>query len=64
MKIIILLIAISFIQCGSSETAKATAPIELHCEFVSSGGNMNYQRCENQEVICYSNDSGLSCKWK
>lgn len=60
MKIIFLLIALSFLRaCGTEARASETPQIE--CKILN---NWDFKRCENSEVICYTNDEGLSCKWK
>lgn len=50
---------ISAIRCGS-QPAKAGEKPSITCDYVLG---WNFKRCENQEVICYTNDVGLSC-WK
>ena len=60
MRLIIILIAIVFIQCGSlQENAEATSIHKLDCEYL--GGAKEFYRCVNDEVVCYSNKDGLSC---
>jgi hypothetical protein len=49
-------------SCGSAPTAKAASDdIDISCKFLDS---WDFKRCENEEVICYTNENGLSCKWK
>lgn len=58
----IILIASVTSRCGS-ETANAVGEHSLLCEYV--GVSEDFNRCENREVVCYSNNgNGLSCKWK
>ncbi len=48
-------------SCGEKE-AKAKEQPNMVCEVVY--GSNSFERCENQEVVCYMNTEGLSCKWK
>jgi len=34
----------------------------MECVYVR--GLIDFHRCENEEVICYQGETGLSCKWK
>ncbi len=52
--------ALIFQGCGS---VQATTPRNMICEYVG-GVPMDFHRCENSEVVCYTNGDGLSCKWK
>ena len=61
----LLLIPILFTLKGCGIEAKASdedpkAP-HMTCKFLDA---WDFKRCETSEVICYTNDVGLSCKWK
>lgn len=57
---LVLIASILFIK-GCSSDIKASEPTRIECEFLNT---WEFKRCENKEVICYTNDTGLSCKWK
>ncbi len=47
-------------SCGSNSTeARPRNPHKVNCNYVGNG----IQRCENNEVVCYSNGAygGISC---
>lgn len=46
---------------GCSTEAKAAEELAITCKILYA---WDFKRCENSEVICYTNESGLSCKWK
>lgn len=50
---------VSLYSCGSK--SKAADPADIECMILNA---WDFQRCENSEVICYTNEKGLSCKWK
>lgn len=50
------------VACGSAaKVIDASEKPLISCEFVKG---WDFERCENAEVICYTNDRGLSCKFK
>ncbi len=63
MKTVFLTITLSFLLrgCGAKETQASLDPPEIQCKILNA---WEFKRCENSEVICYTNDNGLSCKWK
>lgn len=65
MRFVFLVLLFAFIYwfnaaCGGS-ILRATEPADIECKFLNS---WDFKRCENAEVICYTNEQGLSCKWK
>ena len=60
--IVALLASTSLIQCGKSNTAQSKTMDAMECVYVR--GLIDFHRCENEEVICYQGETGLSCKWK
>lgn len=46
---------------GCSTEAKASEEPDIQCKILNA---WDFKRCENSEVICYTNKDGLSCKWK
>jgi len=61
MRLLILLILLKLLSsCGFSE-AKASDPPQIECKILNA---WDFKRCENSEVVCYTNNEGLSCKWK
>lgn len=55
-----LLLAFGATACGSSQLG-ATEPSDIECKILNA---WDFKRCENKEVVCYTNEQGLSCKWK
>lgn len=53
-------VTISLIK-GCSSELNASDPADIECKILNA---WEFKRCENAEVICYTNDNGLSCKWK
>jgi hypothetical protein len=47
--------------CRLEPHVKADDQIGMECRFAKA---WDFMRCENEEVICYSNKVGLSCTWK
>lgn len=60
ISIILMPIGMMMSSCGL-QSAKALEPAEIECKILNA---WDFKRCENAEVICYTNDNGLSCKWK
>lgn len=63
MKIIMLITAL-VLSCGDALASK------MSCTKWDTSNTPRFKRCENSEVICYyasnswSEEAGLSCKWK
>ena len=55
---LILFLSACGIASGNDEDPKAP---HMTCKYLDA---WDFKRCETSEVICYSNDVGLSCKWK
>ena len=57
------LLIIMLIGCGSvkAKTNTEDDEINIQCVFLDA---WDFKRCENEEVVCYTNDHGLSCKFK
>lgn len=59
-------------RTGAVEAKQPRKPMDMDCVRIKTNGARGaYQemiRCENKEVICYTNQqyrgSGISCKWK
>ncbi len=49
----------SLARCGTD--AKASEPADIECKILNA---WDFKRCENAEVVCYSNTDGMSCKFK
>lgn len=60
MKTIFILIVLNFLNACGIE-ARSSDPPQIECKILN---NWDFKRCENSEVICYTNNDGLSCKWK
>lgn len=61
MLLLAMLVSTFFVQCGS-EPAKSQTLEAMQCNYV--GGIITFHRCENEEVVCYQGETGLSCEWK
>lgn len=55
-----LFLTVALNRCDRA-TAHASEPNDFHCVDIQPAG---WQRCENQEAICYSTPNGISCKWR
>lgn len=61
--ILILLISGLFVGCNqvNDKPLPPGSPYEMSC---TETGWYGIDRCENKEVICYRDESGLQCKFK
>lgn len=57
---ILAFVSISLVKACSSDV-RASDPSDIECKILNA---WDFKRCENSEVICYTNKQGLSCKWK
>lgn len=60
MLLVLIALCFSFQAC-SVQPAKADGEITISCRYVTG---WDFKRCENDEVVCYFNATGLSCRWK
>lgn len=60
MKTYIFILILIMVNCGSETTAKEELN-HISCTYLDA---WDFKRCENKEVICYTNEIGLSCKFK
>ncbi len=58
----VLAVSLTLKSCGPDRAVAADRD-NMTCKYIG-GAPIDFQRCENTEVICYAADGGLSCKWK
>lgn len=61
MKTLLLIAALLATSCGLERKALSEDKVPMACRYAQA---WDFQRCENDEVVCYANKVGLSCTWK